>query len=208
MSKELGKKMRELRKSRGWTLKYIANLLDLKGFSTYSNWEYGRSVPDLDILKKIADLYEVPLDYLASNDDLAIIDHQSMSILHVPILGTITAGKPVLAEEHIIDWMEIPNMWNLKNGEVFVLEVKGDSMIGSRIYDGDKVIVKVQPDVESGEIAVVNVNGRDATLKRVKKLDGKVILYPDNPRYDPLVVQHEEARIIGKVVQVMFEPGK
>ena len=208
MSKELGKKLRELRKNRGWTLKYVAELLDLKGFSTYSNWEYGRSIPDLHILKKIADLYEVPLDYLASNDDLAIIDHQSMSILHVPILGTVAAGKPVLAEEHIIDWMEIPNMWNLKNGEVFVLEVKGDSMNGSRIYAGDKVIVKVQPDVESGEIAVVNVNGRDATLKRVKKIDGKVILIPDNPRYDPVVVQHEEARIIGKVVQVMFEPRK
>lgn len=206
MSKELGNKLRELRKQRGWTLQYLANSLGLKGFSTYSNWEYGRSTPDLDILKKIADLYEVPLDYLANHDSLANSEHRKIQTLTVPLLGTITAGKPILAEEHIRDWMEIPNMWNLKKDEVFVLEVKGDSMTGSRIYEGDKVVVKVQPDVESGEIAVVNVNGSDATLKRVKKIDGKVFLFPDNPRYQTQIVSHEDARIIGKVVSVIFEP--
>lgn len=129
-------------------------------------------------------------------------------ILNVPVLGHIAAGKPILAEEHLEEWVEIPNLWNLKEGEAFVLEVKGDSMIGSRIFEGDRVVVKIQPDVESGEIAVVNVNGNDATLKRVKKVDGRVILFPDNPKYEPMIISHEKARIIGKVVQVMFEPRK
>lgn len=129
--------------------------------------------------------------------------------IKAPILGHIAAGQPVFADEHIEEWTEIPNLWNLKEGEVFLLRVKGDSMIGSRIYDGDLVVVRCQPDVESGEIAVVNVNGHDATLKRVKKTEnGQVILYPDNPKYDPIFIENENARIVGKVIQVMFEPTK
>lgn len=133
------------------------------------------------------------------------IDPQN--ILKVPILGYIAAGKPILAEDQIEDWLEIPNIYGLEEGKSFILIVKGDSMIGSRIHEGDKVLVKMQPEVESGEIAVVNVNGSEATLKRVKKTDsGQVILYPDNPKYDPIFLTDTSARIVGKVIQVMFEP--
>ncbi|MEH7093979.1 transcriptional repressor LexA [Neobacillus vireti] len=135
------------------------------------------------------------------------ISENKVPILTVPVLGYIAAGQPILAQEHIEDWIEIPNMWNLKTSEVLVLKVKGDSMIGSRIYEGDKVVVKIQPDVENGEIAVVNINGDEATLKKVKKTEsGQVILWPDNPKYEPTFVNNENARIIGKVIQVMFEP--
>lgn len=136
------------------------------------------------------------------------IDQSShIPVLKVPVIGCIAAGQPIFAEDHIEEWTEIPNTWNLKNGEVFILTVKGDSMINSRIYEGDKVLVKIQPEVENGEIAVVNVNGDEATLKRVKKTEnGQVILYPDNPRYEPIFINNEKARVIGKVIQVMFEP--
>lgn len=131
----------------------------------------------------------------------------SVHTLTVPVLGCIAAGQPLLADDQIEEWTQIPNIWNLKQGEVIVLKVKGDSMIGSRIYEGDRVVVKLQPEVENGEIAVVNVNGDEATLKKVKRTgNGQVILYPDNPKYDPIFVNHENARIIGKVIQVMFEP--
>lgn len=136
-----------------------------------------------------------------------IQSENSVSTLRVPVLGYIAAGQPILAEEQIEDWTEIPNQWNFKHNEVIVLKVKGDSMIGSRIYDGDKVVVKLQQNVENGEIAVVNVNGDEATLKRVKRTeDGQFILYPDNPKYEPTFITNEKARIIGKVIQVMFEP--
>lgn len=136
-----------------------------------------------------------------------IESENSIPLISVPVLGHIAAGQPILAEEHIEEWTEIPNSWNLKQGEAIVLRVKGDSMIGSRIYDGDKVVVKLQQNVENGEIAVVNVNGNEATLKRLKRTEnGQVILYPDNPKYDPIFVTNENARIIGKVIQVMFEP--
>lgn len=131
-----------------------------------------------------------------------------LPIITVPVLGYISAGNPIMAVEHIEEWTDIPNMWKLKDDEVFILKVKGDSMIGSRIFEGDKVIVKIQQNVENGEIAVVNVNGEDATLKRVKKINGQVILYPDNPKYEPIFIKNENARIIGKVIQVMFEPKR
>lgn len=134
---------------------------------------------------------------------------ESGSVLNVPILGTIPAGEPARAKSNIEEYINIPNMWNLNNEDVFVLRVKGDSMIGSRIYEGDLVVVKMQCDVETGEIAVVNVNGEDATLKRVKKTDtGQVVLYPDNPKYEPIIINNANARILGKVIHVMFEPKR
>lgn len=151
------------------------------------------SLKDLEIEKFTNDL----------NDE-----NSFQSIITVPVLGNIAAGNPILASDHIEEWTDIPNMWNLDEDEIFVLKVKGDSMIGSRIHDGDKVIVKIQQEVESGEIAVVNVNGNDATLKRVRKINGQTFLYPDNPKYEPVIVDNENARIIGKVIQVMFEPGR
>jgi SOS regulatory protein LexA len=157
------------------------------------------------IIKDFVDRDINPKDVFKSNEEK--IYENSVHILRVPVLGLIAAGQPILANEHIEEWTEIPNMWNLKEQEAIVLKVKGDSMIGSRIYEGDKVIVKLQQEVESGEIAVVNINGDEATLKRVKKTEnGQVILYPDNPKYEPTFITNESARIIGKVIQVMFEP--
>jgi SOS-response transcriptional repressor LexA len=121
----------------------------------------------------------------------------------IPILGYIAAGQPIFADEHIVDYEEMPGEYDEQH---FMLIVKGDSMQGSRIYPGDKVLVKLQPEVENGEIAVVNVNGDDATLKKVKKYeDGSVWLISTNEKYAPIPFQRS-SRIIGKVVRVIFEP--
>jgi SOS-response transcriptional repressor LexA/DNA-binding XRE family transcriptional regulator len=123
--------------------------------------------------------------------------------VQVPILGYIAAGQPIFADEHIIDYEELPGEFNKDH---FMLIVKGDSMKGSRIYPGDKVLVKMQPEVENGEIAVVNVSGEDATLKKVKKYeDGSVWLISTNEKYAPIPLQRS-SRIIGKVIKVIFEP--
>jgi SOS-response transcriptional repressor LexA/DNA-binding XRE family transcriptional regulator len=123
--------------------------------------------------------------------------------VQVPILGYIAAGQPIFADEHIIDYEEVPGEFNENH---FMLIVKGDSMKGSRIYPGDKVLVKMQPEVENGEIAVVNVSGEDATLKKVKKYeDGSVWLISTNEKYAPIPLQRS-SRIIGKVIKVIFEP--
>lgn len=139
------------------------------------------------------------------NGDLIDLDPKMVTI---PVLGYIAAGKPIFADEHIIDWDLIPRPAHYEKNGYFALIVKGDSMVGSGIYDGYKVIVKVQSWVEDGEIAVVNVDGENATLKRVKYLDGKIVLMADNPKYDPIIVDNENARIVGKVIQVIFDPNK
>ncbi len=128
-------------------------------------------------------------------------------MIRIPILGKIPAGTPIEAKENIIDYVTVPQ-YEVTNGSYFYLQVEGDSMINSGIKNGYRVLVKKQPDVENGEIAVVRVNHEDATLKRVKKVDGQIILYPDNPNYDPIFIKEEGAEIIGKVVKVEFDPNK
>jgi SOS regulatory protein LexA len=129
------------------------------------------------------------------------------SFIRVPVLGHIAAGQPILAQDNILQYDVIPNP-GYQEGELFFLIVKGDSMIGSRIHDGDKVLVRVQQEVEDGQIAVVNVDGDTATLKRVKRMDGKYLLLADNPKYEPLIINSEKARVCGKVIQVVFDPNK
>lgn len=202
-----GERLKYLRKSKGLSQVEMARRFGV-GQSTVSSWEQNGKEPDHERLKDLADFFQVSLDYLLGRERQLGEDAAEYRFIRVPILGKIPAGAPFPAEEQILEWTRIPDEGKYREGEVFILVVEGDSMEGkSRICAGDRVLVKVQPDVESGEIAVVSVNGEDATLKRVKKLEnGEVLLMPDNPKYDPILVRDGNARIIGKVVQVMFEP--
>lgn len=128
------------------------------------------------------------------------------AFVEIPIYGEIAAGRPALAEQNIIGYEKVP-AGELNGGKYFYLIVKGDSMIGSRIYPGDKVLVREQPDVENGQIAVVIVNGDEATLKRVKYIEEAIILLPDNPVYEPQIYRADEVRIIGVVKKVEFDPN-
>lgn len=153
----------------------------------------------IDELKELREAYHTAESKLKHAAD-------PVKFIRVPLLGDIAAGQPLLAEDHIIEWELFPDFGHKEN-EVFSLIVKGDSMIGARIFEGDKVLVHIQPEVEDGEIAVVNVDGEKATLKRVKRINGKVLLLSENPRYDPMVIDSEDARICGKVIQVLFDPN-
>ena len=116
----------------------------------------------------------------------------------VPLLGSIACGAPILAQEHIEDYVEVPAHINAD----FSLRCKGDSMINARIYDGDIVYIRQQETVESGQIAAALIDG-EATLKRVQIHPDRIILEPANPLYDPLVFRREEInslRILGKAV--------
>lgn len=116
----------------------------------------------------------------------------------IPRIGDIACGAPILAEEHIEDYVEIPSYIH---GD-FALTCKGDSMINARIYDGDLVYIRQQETVENGEIAAVLIDG-EATLKRVKFYDDHIVLEPENPHFRPLTYWGEEMnslRILGKAV--------
>lgn len=119
----------------------------------------------------------------------------------MPVLGRIACGDPILAEENISGYRAEPKD-GLPSGDLYYLEAKGNSMEPT-IPDGAMVLIRKQPDVETNEIAAVLVNGdTEATLKRVRKQNDVILLMPDNPEYDPIIVNEKNpARIIGKAVR-------
>jgi repressor LexA len=118
----------------------------------------------------------------------------------VPLVGRVPAGKPFLSEENIEGTITIPD--DIGSGERFALQVKGDSMIGAGIMDGDRVIVKQQSTAENGEIVCALIEG-EATLKRFFKKDGVVTLKAENEKYRPITVSKGEFRIVGRVVGLL-----
>jgi len=153
---------------------------------------------------------EVPSASITCSDNFSKQDIRDTfpisTMTQIPILGTVAAGVPLYAEQHILGYEEVPQSL-VKSGEYFFLIVQGDSMTGSRIFSGDKVLIRKQTLVENGEIALVLVNGDEATLKRVKYLNGTAILYPDNPSYEPMVYPISDVEVIGYVAQVIFNPN-
>jgi len=115
----------------------------------------------------------------------------------VPVLGRIPAGKPFLSEENIEGYLAMPS--DMGSGKLFALQVKGDSMTGAGIQDGDRVIVKQQGTAENGEIICALIEG-EATLKRFFKNDGVITLKPENEKYAPIILSKGEFRIVGRVI--------
>jgi repressor LexA len=119
----------------------------------------------------------------------------------IPLLGRIAAGTPILAAEHVEEVMPLP-VSLVGDGPVFLLEVKGDSMIDAGIHEGDLVAIHSQNEARDGEIVAVLVDDDEATVKRLRREDGKVILESENPAYEPMVFT-EGVKLIGKVVSVL-----
>ena len=119
----------------------------------------------------------------------------------VPLVGRIAAGSPILAAEDIETVMPLPEEL-VGSDPVFMLEVRGDSMIDAGILDGDYVVVRRQPDARDGEIIAALVDGEEATVKRLKREAGKVVLISENPALEPMVFE-DGVEIIGKVVSVL-----
>lgn len=122
----------------------------------------------------------------------------SESLQRVPIVGSVAAGAPILAEENVEGWL--PMELSGGSGEHFALRVRGESMINAGILDGDLVVVRRQPTAENGEIVVALI-GDEATCKRLRRADGHVWLLPENPAYTP--IDGSEASVLGKVCAVV-----
>ena len=146
--------------------------------------------------------------YVTPAQLMGIADDDSMSAIpniipmpemrKIPLIGTIACGSPILAQEHIEEYIDIPKHIHAD----FALTCKGDSMINARIFDGDIVYIRQQESVENGEIAAVLIED-EATLKRVKLYEDHISLEPENPQYRPIVLWGEEMNtihILGKAV--------
>jgi len=119
----------------------------------------------------------------------------------VPLVGRIAAGSPLLAEQDIEEIFPLPTEL-IGNDPVFMLRVRGDSMIDAGIYDGDYVVVRRQPEAPDGEIIAALVDGEEATVKRLQRREGRVILISENPAYAPMVFT-EGVEVLGRVVAVL-----
>ncbi|MBQ5867846.1 MAG: transcriptional repressor LexA [Lachnospiraceae bacterium] len=127
------------------------------------------------------------------DDDFALTRRE---MVNVPVIGTVAAGMPILAEENIEDYMPIP-VEMLPNKEVFMLKVKGESMIDAGIFNNDRVIVAKQDTAMNGEMVVALVDD-SATVKTFYKEHGHFRLQPENASMDPIIV--DEVQILGKVI--------
>ncbi|MBN2407078.1 MAG: transcriptional repressor LexA [Elusimicrobia bacterium] len=123
----------------------------------------------------------------------------------IPILGEISAGKPLEAIENIEGYLDLVNVFT-KRAPLFSLRVKGDSMEGAGIFEGDMVIVRKQPSADPGQIVAALIEG-EALVKRLKKKSGGLVLASENPKYEDIRLDRE-TRVIGKVVGVLRDYGK
>ena len=126
----------------------------------------------------------------------------SRPIRHVPLVGEVAAGTGVLAQENIEELYPLPEDFT-GTGSLFMLRVKGDSMIEAGIVEGDFVVVRQQPDAQHGEIVVAGIPDEEATVKTFSTRDGKVVLTPANARLEPMVFDPSDVTVFGKVVTVM-----
>lgn len=211
----LGDIIKEYREERNMSMEDFSKISGLsKGYISMleknENPRTGKPIaPSMEVVKKVSSALMVDF-----NELFKMIDSQEITLslkkiskrksIQVPVLGYVRAGIPLEAVEDILDYEEISEEMAV-NGDYFALKIKGDSM-EPRICDGDVVIVKKQEDVETGEIAIVLVNGCDATCKKIIKHEIGISLVSFNSNYSPMMFSNAEIQtvpisIIGKVVE-------
>lgn len=174
-------------------------------YTTFTSWETGTNYPRIDKIEMLANYFGIEKSDLIENKSQEESPPHHAKGIRIPVLGRVAAGIPIEAIEDIDEWEEIPEAM-AKNGEYFALRIKGESM-SPKLQPGDIVIVKKQNDVDTGDTAIVLVNGNDATVKQIKKTETGIMLVGLNVEvYQPHFYSNKEieelpVKIIGKVVE-------
>ena len=193
----IGKRIANLREEYGWKQYELAQKMDLNPAALNKIENGKRSIKEEEI-SKVAQIFGISTDTL-----LGVNTPRPGN--RIPILGTVVAGQPAYAAENIVGWEEVTDKMSMQ-GKLFALKVKGSSM-DPEFKEGDIVIVREQPDIESGDIAVVLINGDEATLKKVKKDPNGLFLYAFNQAvYEPHFYSNNDietlpVRIVGRVIE-------
>jgi repressor LexA len=202
-----GDRFKELRLENNLTQQQLADKFFTKKGSI-SRYENNLQIPEIDSLQKFADFFKVSIDYLLCRSNIRSNDMFSTAYLpnktiELPILGVVRSGEPLYAVQNLLGYSSIDASL-VPSGECFYLRVKGDSMNLSNIVDGQLVMICRQEEVENGEIALVLVDGEDATIKKLYKTYTVVTLMPhsSNPGYQPRIInlKQDTVKVIGKVV--------
>jgi repressor LexA len=183
-------------------LEYITNFIDENGYSPSvreicSACDIKSTASAFNYMNELAEKGLITKHKVGENKRRAVAVKQN--VVKVPLIGTVAAGEPIFANENYEDFYSIPtNLFS--DSDMFMLTVKGSSMINIGMLDGDKIIVRKQQSAENGEIVVALVDD-SATVKRFFKRDGKIILHPENDEMEDFVF--DEVSILGKVVGLM-----
>lgn len=202
----IGKRIKGLRERNGYTQAEFGKLLGLSD-KAVSTWENDIKVPRMNTLQKIADIFNVSTSYLVGEKE----NKHLRGAVKIAVMGNVAAGTPITAIQEYIDvadsdtWEEIPEAL-ASTGDFFALRINGDSM-EPKMSRGDIVIVRQQPDINSGEIGIVMVGDGEATCKKIKKRPDGILLISTNPKYEPMYYNNEQieelpVRIIGKVIEL------
>jgi repressor LexA len=128
--------------------------------------------------------------------------HDRRPVRHVPLVGDVAAGTDVLAQENVEEVLPLPADFT-GDGDLFMLRVRGDSMIEAGILDGDFIVARSQPTAEKGDIVVAGIPGDEATVKTYSREGDRVVLLPANAQLSPMIFDPSEVTVFGKVVTVM-----
>lgn len=211
----IGDKIKQLRKQYSYTQAQLAKKIDMSQ-QAIARWENGTASPNPEMLIALAEVFNVTVDYLIGktlNQDEAIYLDATASE-RIPVVGVIKAGYDMYAEQNILGY-KYTDKNKTKGKECFWLKVTGDSMNAVGIFNGSLVLVERRKVVDNKRIAIVRINGDEATVKQVIFNEENVILQPrsTDPSYLPQIVKAEDfesgyAEIIGEVIDVSFNPNE
>lgn len=189
-----GDRIKELRILNNLTQEELGEKVGVKK-AAVQKWESGITKNlKRSTIQKLSEIFDVSPTYVMG---MSNVKNPSTS-KRIPLLGTIAAGLPIMAEENIEDYFNIDS----KIKADFALKVKGDSMLGAGIFPGDIVFIRKQENLENGEIGAVLIED-SATLKKFYKEKDTIILQAENDFYKPIILTNGDVRILGKLVAVL-----
>lgn len=200
---KFAQRLRELMEEHNLTVYSLAEAVYLSP-GTISKYLNAKLEPRRNTIEVLSLYFKVNPAWLMGIDTDKYLTINEEKHKKVPVLGVIAAGTPIYAQENIEGYEYVPE----NSGIDFCLRVKGSSMIGARIFDGDIVYIQKQDDVDDGEIAAVIIDGEEATLKRIYRKNGQLILHAENPTFPDLVFtakDKKDIKIIGKAKFIKFE---
>lgn len=195
-------RIQALRKKHGLSQQRLAQSLNVHQ-TAISQWETGRTTPDIEVATIMSQMFGVSLEYLLGISDDSLPSQSDPTWINV--LGRVAAGIPIEAIEEVIDREQITESM-ARSGSYIGLQIHGASM-EPRMREGDVVIVRLQDDCDSGDTVIAMVNGDEATCKILQKTPEGISLLSTNPAYSPMFFSNREieekpVRILGKVVEL------
>lgn len=196
--------IRFLRKQRNLTQEELAEMVGYKSFTTIQKWETGDSEPNMGVLRQLADIFHLSISELVETDLESKATSRPLpsniitpAAYAVPILGTICAGSGIHCEENFQGHFYVDHTIKAD----YCLKVEGDSMIDAGIYDGDFAFIRKSFDYSDGDIYAVCWGAEEsASLKKLYKMDDKVMLQPCNSDYAPTLVDADDIYIVGECI--------